>query len=121
MTLACSAAPRVMAELSGAELSCSEIVNQLYPLPAEEILFIYDLAEELRVKDYLKVCLDSLQFIRPKLKGGDLKRLGLKPGPLYGVILQELKEAVLDGKVRSYQEELEFVLSYLEEQREEEG
>ena len=27
---------------------------------------------------------------------------------------------MLDGKVRSYQEELDFVLSYLEEQREEE-
>jgi len=121
LNLACSAAPRVMAELSGAELSRSEIVNQLYPLPAEVLLFIYTLAEERRVKDYLKLYLDSLQFIRPKLKGGDLKRLGMKPGPLYGVILQELKEAVLDGKVRSYQEELDFVLSYLEEQREEEG
>jgi poly(A) polymerase len=59
--------------------------------------------------------LDSYQFVRrfleetpeqevrpPRLiTGEDLKQLGLKPGPLFGRILQAVEDAQLDGRVKT--------------------
>ncbi|MEW5784883.1 MAG: CBS domain-containing protein [Bacillota bacterium] len=119
--LASQATPRILEELAGEAVRRSTVVNRLAPLPVVMLLFMYAMAQQQRVKDYLRLYLDSLQFVQPRVKGGDLKQLGLEPGPIYQKILKELKDAVLDGQVRNYEEELDFVRSFLEQQRNKEG
>ncbi len=48
--------------------------------------------------------------IVPLLKGGDLHRLGLKPGPIYRRIFAALRSAKLDGRLRTKEDEVSFVL-----------
>jgi tRNA nucleotidyltransferase (CCA-adding enzyme) len=47
--------------------------------------------------------------VRPLLRGGDLKALGIQPGPIYRDILNSLLYARLDGQVQSRDDELRFI------------
>jgi tRNA nucleotidyltransferase (CCA-adding enzyme) len=47
--------------------------------------------------------------IAPGLRGDDLRRLGVRPGPIYRKIFAALRAARLDGRLRSAQEEIAFV------------
>ncbi|HHX87464.1 MAG TPA: hypothetical protein GX693_04695, partial [Firmicutes bacterium] len=53
--------------------------------------------------------------VRTRLGGNDLIRMGLQPGPIFQQILKSLKEAVLDGRVRTLEEERKFVYSLMKE------
>ncbi len=114
---ACREIPRIIQELNQAGLNPSAVVNCLEPLPVETILMAYALADHKTVKDHLKLYLSALQHMQPSLGGRDLKKLGLTPGPRYKKIIDNLKQAVVDGEVRTPQEELDYVLKYLEAER----
>ncbi len=45
----------------------------------------------------------------PLLTGHDLVRHGLKPGPRFKVLLDQVREVQLDGRIRSKREALEWV------------
>jgi hypothetical protein len=45
----------------------------------------------------------------PLLTGDDLRRHGVQPGPVFARLLEALRDAQLDGKVRDRNEALEFV------------
>ncbi len=47
--------------------------------------------------------------IAPDLRGEDLRRLGVRPGPIYRKIFAALRAARLDGRLQSAQEEIAFV------------
>ncbi len=49
----------------------------------------------------------------PELKGEDLKKLGLKPSRELGEVLKKLREARLEGRVKTKEEEVAFVKSLL--------
>ena len=51
----------------------------------------------------------------PLLTGDDLKAEGLEPGPLYKKLLDSVREAQLDGTVKTREEALEVVRRLLEE------
>ena len=44
----------------------------------------------------------------PLINGEDLRRLGLKPGPVFKRILQAVRDAQLDGEIRTKEEALKF-------------
>jgi poly(A) polymerase len=50
----------------------------------------------------------------PLLTGHDLVRHGLEPGPLFAKILEEIREAQLDGKIRSNREALDWLDRWIE-------
>lgn len=47
--------------------------------------------------------------VRPHLSGRDLVRLGVPPGPAVGEILEGLRAAVLDGRIRTRAEEVAWL------------
>lgn len=116
----CRAAPGLLDKLSGNQLQHSSIVKRLEPFTLEGLLFMLALSPDEKTGRMIKLYLDNLRFVQPRLGGSDLQKLGLQPGPLYGEILQALREAVLDGRVRSAREEEVFMRRCLEEKREEE-
>jgi len=59
--------------------------------------------------EHIALFLDVLCHVRPALSGEDLKRLGVIPGPRIREMLDRLRDARLDGKVRSRKEEEEMV------------
>ena len=64
----------------------------------------------------LRHFLDKVATMKPQLGGDYLKELGLKPGKQFKFILDQLRDAVLDGKLVGREAEAEF-LQKLEKDR----
>ena len=62
-----------------------------------------------RVKQWLSRYIMQLRSVRPLLTGYDLKRLGVPPGPDYKLILADLLQARLNGKVSSAEDERRLI------------
>ena len=87
--------------LSGERLSRKVALLEKAPLPVLLVLAVqFPLVKGL-VRDYL----ERLKTVGPRLKGEDLLKVGLKPGPEIGRILRRLREAWLDGEISSPEEE----------------
>ena len=54
--------------------------------------------------------LSDFALVKPLLNGNDLKTLGLKPGPLYKQILDDVMAATLDGKISDRSSAEKFVI-----------
>jgi tRNA nucleotidyltransferase (CCA-adding enzyme) len=61
------------------------------------------------VVEHIELYLNVLRHVKPALGGEDLKRLGVARGPKIKEILQQLREARLDGKINNKKEEEEWV------------
>jgi len=83
-------------------------VNRLEDLP-EFAVYAVSLAAKGKGKIALDEYLSKWRYIKPKTTGHDLKGLGLPPGPKYQNILRELRNAWLDGNIKSAQEEKELL------------
>jgi len=51
------------------------------------------------VRGRIKLYLDKFRHVKPLLKGDDIVRMGVAPGPRISEILKRIREAKLDGKV----------------------
>jgi hypothetical protein len=68
-------------------------------------------AKSLAVRHHLRLFLAKLRSVRTSLNGDDLARLGIRPGPQMGRILQALHTARLDGKVSTTADEEKLALA----------
>ena len=86
----------------------SRIYKLLEPLSFEVILFIMAKAGSEKVNARVEDFFRRINGTRIKIKGEDIKRLGLKPCPHYKEILDKVLFARIDGKVRTREEELSY-------------
>jgi tRNA nucleotidyltransferase (CCA-adding enzyme) len=63
------------------------------------------LAEDDATRRSIDEYLGRLRFVHPRVDGDSLRALGLPPGPRFGRILSELREAWLDGEIASEADE----------------
>jgi poly(A) polymerase len=54
--------------------------------------------------------------VKRLVTGHDLIALGMKPGPVFKVILQELEDLQLEGKITTREEGIEYLKNYLRQQ-----
>ena len=68
--------------------------------------------------DFCKKKLEHFQKLdlkpKPLLRGKDLIKLGLKPGPSFGKILKDIEDAQLEGKIRTKKAALKLVKLLME-------
>ncbi|MFP3982271.1 MAG: CBS domain-containing protein [Desulfurivibrionaceae bacterium] len=95
-----------------ARLKPSEIFNLLDGFSHEGLLYIMALCRNKSGKQAVSSYVTNYRHVKPHIRGKDLKEIGYKPGPVYQEILDHLREAVLDGKVESREDELEFLETY---------
>lgn len=89
------------------EQSRSEVYNILRYVSLEGIFLLIVLmqvaatteAEHNRVHEFWRIYLTEIRHMKISIDGNDLKKLGLKPGPQFKVILEDVMSATLDGKV----------------------
>ncbi len=91
----------------------AELYHLLEHLPLETILFAISATGDPQKKKDISNFLVTLKKVRPALKGRDLKKLGIPEGPLYSIIFGQLLDERLRGKLKTEQEEREFVLNTL--------
>jgi tRNA nucleotidyltransferase (CCA-adding enzyme) len=60
----------------------------------------------------------ELRHVQPIIDGEYLKSLGLKPSPLFSKLLNAVRDARLDGKIETENEEKELVARLLAEREE---
>lgn len=84
----------------------SALCAMLRPLPVEFVLYLMADMEVPETRRALSRYITVWRTEKPDVDGSDLKKLGLAPGPAYGVILQQLLEAKLDGTAASPEEQL---------------
>ena len=89
--------------------NAGDLHRWLAPLATEVLLFLMATTPQERVKQWLSRYITHLRGVRPLLTGHDLKRLGVPPGPGYKLILAELLQARLNGKVNSAEDERRLV------------
>jgi len=86
-----------------------EIYNLLSKLTLETILLSMALSKDRQKQKVMSQYLMELRKVKTILKGEDLKKMGVKPGPIYSKILKELLEEKLRGHLRFREDEERFV------------
>ena len=71
----------------------------------EFAVYVLTLTEDAKAKTNLQKYLEEWRHVKPKTTGHDLKGLGLPPGPQYQNILRQLRNAWLDGGLKSPEDE----------------
>lgn len=85
----------------------SEVYALLDGMPVEILLHLMARCSE-DARRQLSIYITHLSLIEAEVNGSHLKELGLKPGPVYKTILDELLSARLDGRAGNFDEEMEL-------------
>jgi tRNA nucleotidyltransferase (CCA-adding enzyme) len=91
------------------KLKPSEIYHLLEDLGTEWLLFIMAKTQQEETRRAISHYFRDLKEVRPKLRGRDLKNMGITPGPVYRRILNQILDGRLNGELSSRQEEIDFV------------
>ncbi|MFQ5834725.1 MAG: CBS domain-containing protein [bacterium] len=90
-------------------LAPSFIYHLLEPFSQEVLLFAISKTREKMLERRIFHYLAKLKQVKVEIDGNDLKCLGYPPSPRLGQILEELKKARLDGRVKTKEEEIKYV------------
>jgi tRNA nucleotidyltransferase (CCA-adding enzyme) len=74
----------------------------------EYILYMMALAKDEEIKKAISNFYTHQRNIRPYIRGRDLVKIGVKPGPVFTRILNQVLNAKLDGRLKTKREELQF-------------
>ena len=92
----------------------STLYKRLSGFRTELILCMMAATKKVAVKRSISRYFTHLRYIHPSVRGKDLVKMGIPPGPIYREILQAVLDAKLNGDVKSKTDELEFVRNYAE-------
>jgi tRNA nucleotidyltransferase (CCA-adding enzyme) len=90
-------------------LKPSQWVRRLEELPLTAVQAVYLVTPDNQTRQNLFIYLEKWRHVKPKTNGHDLINRGLISGPRYRQILQRLREAWLDGEVKTESEELKLL------------
>ncbi len=90
----------------------SKLYKKLSDYKIESILYIMGVTNKKKVKKSISHYITRLRFINTSITGKDLLKIGLEPGPLYREIFQAVLNEKLDGKLKTYNDELAFARKY---------
>ena len=94
------------------EIKPSLVYLTIKEIPIEFVLYLMAKLSPYK-KRWLSRYFTQWRQIKPILTGNDLKAMGLKPGPIFKTILEELLKARLDGKVKTEEDEKKLVKKFL--------
>lgn len=96
-------------------LKPSQCVERLEAYPLAAVEAVGYAAKDPRVKECFDEYISKWRYIKPHINGDDLKALGVEPGPRYAVLLRRLRNAWLDGEVKTKEEEKRLLKMLLDQ------
>ncbi len=87
----------------------SAIYQLLQPYPGRVLATVWTATDSKEVRERILRYQTSWQFEQPEISGDDLREMGLEPGPLFGDLLERLRDARLNGDVRTREEEMALI------------
>jgi len=106
--LAASALFADLPSLAGMEKP-SQYVTRLEDLPITAVYAVFLSIPDGQALQNLYHYLGTWRHVKPKTNGHELKKRGLQPGPRFQQILTRLRQAWLDGEVKTEMEEMELL------------
>jgi tRNA nucleotidyltransferase (CCA-adding enzyme) len=91
----------------------STIYRGISVFKMELILYMMAATKNEALKRSISNYFTQLRHIETSIKGKDLKKLGLEPGPIYREILEAVLDGKLNGRIKTRSEELAFVKDYV--------
>ncbi|MGQ9823993.1 MAG: CBS domain-containing protein [Desulfotomaculales bacterium] len=91
-----------------------ELARLLLDFPREAYPLLLAAARERGGEDRFREALFLLRESRPQVGGDFIKSLGLRPGPVYRKVLDAVWQARLEGRIKTEEEEMDFVREYLQ-------
>jgi len=73
------------------------------------------LTKDPELRDLLRRYVTQWADVEPITTGNDLRKMGLKPSPAYGQILNALRDAWLDGEIETIEEEKQLLAELVSE------
>jgi tRNA nucleotidyltransferase (CCA-adding enzyme) len=95
-------------------VSDSVLYRKLTGFRTELILYMMAAARQQAVKKAISHFFTDLRRTGISLKGRDLKKMKLKPGPVYRQVLAAVLDAKLDRKLKTKKDEIDFARHYIE-------
>jgi len=92
--------------LSRKRVKPSRIFGLLEPLSYEVIILLRARYKKRSLRRYIEEFLRDYNGMLPYASGEDLNKLGVKPGPCYQLIFNNVLKARLDGRVKTRKEEI---------------
>jgi tRNA nucleotidyltransferase (CCA-adding enzyme) len=87
----------------------SRIVESLAKFSFETLLFMMAKTAREQTRMSIAQYIQTLRHVKPVVTGDTLARMGYHPGPIYRSILNSLRDAKLDGMVKTVGDEIELV------------
>ncbi|MGD1973046.1 MAG: CBS domain-containing protein [Desulfobacterales bacterium] len=94
-------------------VSNSVLYRKLSGFRTELILYMMAAARKQTVKKSISHFFTNLRRTSISLKGSDLKKMKLTPGPVYRQVLSAVLDAKLDGKLKTKEDEIKFAHHYI--------
>ena len=88
----------------------AHVYRMLKGLPEELLVLIIAVANTGKVRRVVNKYFSEWRKVKIKLSGDDLLKLGLKPGPRFGKILEEVLYAKLNGRLKTKRDEVTYVV-----------
>ena len=99
----------ILNELSSPGLAPSQVYERLHGYHLTALLVNSLGSGSETAAEHIELYLNVLRHVQPSLDGNDLRGMGVPEGPRIKEILERLREARLDGKIDSQEEEEEMV------------
>ena len=99
--------------MSAEDLLNSKIFDLLSNLDVASLEAMYLISDSDLVRSNIRLFLDKLRFLAPELNGDDLIKLGFPEGPHIGNVLKNLENLVIDGIVKTREDEVNFARGIL--------
>ncbi|UCH35186.1 MAG: CCA tRNA nucleotidyltransferase [Armatimonadota bacterium] len=104
---------RVRRALSAPTLRDSVLVRALEPLPPEAVAALAATSTD-RVRRRCRRFVERLRGVSARIRGDDLERLGFDPGPAWGRALAAARDARLDRRAASKDDEIRIAATILQ-------
>ncbi len=87
----------------------SVIYQLLRPYPGRVLAAVWIAIDSEEARERILRYQTSWRFEEPEISGDDLREMGLQPGPLFGDLLKRLRDARLNGDIRTREEEVALI------------
>ena len=95
-------------------LNNSTIYRGISIFKIELILYMMAATKNEALKRSISNYFTQLRHIETSIRGNDLKKLGIEPGPIYREIMEAVLDGKLNGRIKTRSEELAFVKDYVQ-------
>ncbi|MCG8568460.1 MAG: CBS domain-containing protein, partial [Desulfobacterales bacterium] len=96
-------------------LSRQELYWGLINFKTEGILHMMALAKDEEIQKAISQFYTQDRHVTPLLQGRDLIQIGIRPGPVFSSLLNEIRNRKLDNKLNDRDEEMAFAVEYARE------